>query len=69
MQTRILDDELFSGDATQVRVEEGKEPRKGSKRLLGSTHVIEQLICSMFPSILTYYIDLIKGSFLIFFWP
>jgi len=26
MQTRILDDELFSGDATQVRVEEGKEP-------------------------------------------
>ena len=37
---------------------------KGSKIVLGSTHVVEQLSFSMFPSIRTFDFDLILGSFL-----
>ena len=37
--------------------------------VLGSTHVVEQLSFSMFPSILTFDFDLILGSFLIFGGP
>ena len=36
---------------------------KGSKTVLGYTHVVEQLLFSMFPSILTNDFDLILGSF------
>ena len=36
---------------------------------MGSTHVVEQLSFSMFPSILTFYFDLILGSFLTFWSP
>ena len=39
---------------------------KGSKIVLGSTHVVEQLSFSMLPSILTFDSDLILGSFLTF---
>ena len=39
---------------------------KGSKTVLGSTHVVEQLSFSMLPSILTFDFDLILGSFLTF---
>ena len=35
----------------------------GSKTVLGSTNVVEQLSFSMFPSILTFYFDLILGHF------
>ena len=38
--------------------------RKGSKTVLGSTHVVEQLLYSMFSSIVTIDSDLILGSFL-----
>ena len=38
----------------------------GSKTVLGSTHVVEQLSFSMLPSILTFDFDLILGSFLTF---
>ena len=38
---------------------------RGSKTVLGSTHVVEQLLFPMFPSILTY-CDLNLGSFLTF---
>ena len=41
----------------------------GSKTVLGSTHVVEQLSFSMFPSILTFVFDLILGSFLSFWGP
>ena len=34
----------------------------GSKTVLGSTHVVEQLSFSMLPSILTFDFDLILGS-------
>ena len=37
-----------------------------SLTVLGSTHVVEQLSFSMFPSILTFDFDLILGLFLIF---
>ena len=43
--------------------------RKGSKTVLGSIHVVEQLSFSMFPSILTFDFDLILGSFLTFWGP
>ena len=36
---------------------------KGSKTVLGYTHVVEQLSFSMFPSILTFDFDLILCSF------
>ena len=36
---------------------------KGSKIILGSTHLVEQLSFSMFPSILTFDFDLIFGHF------
>ena len=42
---------------------------KGSKTVLGSTHVVEQLSFSMLPSILTFDFDLILGSFLTFWGP
>ena len=42
---------------------------KGSKTVLGYTHVVEQLSFSMFPSILTFDFDLILGSFLTFGGP
>ena len=42
---------------------------KGSKTVLGSTHVVEQLSFSMLPSILTFDFDLILGSFLTFCGP
>ena len=42
---------------------------KCSKTVLGSTHVVEQLSFSMFPSILTFDFDLILGSFLTFGGP
>ena len=37
--------------------------------ILGSTHIVQQLLFSLFPSILTFDFDLILGSFLTFFWP
>ena len=43
--------------------------RKGSKTVLGYTHVVEQLSFSMFPSILTFDFDLILWSFLTFLGP
>ena len=42
---------------------------KGSKTVLGSTHVVEQLSFSMLPSILTFDFDLILGLFLTFWGP
>ena len=42
---------------------------KGSITVLGSTHVIEQLSFFMFLSILTFYFDLILGSFFTFWGP
>ena len=42
---------------------------KGLKIVLGSTHEVEQLSFSMFPSILTFDFDLILGSFLTFCGP
>ena len=39
---------------------------KGSKTVLGHTHVVEQLSFFMVPSILTFDFDLILGSFLTF---
>ena len=36
---------------------------KGSKNVLGSTHVVEQLSFSMLPLILAFDFDLILGSF------
>ena len=42
---------------------------KGSKTVLGYTHVVEQLSFSMFPSILTVDFDLISGAFLTFWDP
>ena len=42
---------------------------KGSKTVLGSNHVVEQLSFSMLPSILTFDFDLILGSFLTFGGP
>ena len=42
---------------------------KGSKTVLGSTHVVEQLSFSMLPSILTFDFYLILGSFLTFCGP
>ena len=42
---------------------------KGSKNILGSTHVVEKLSFSMFPSILTFDFDLILGSFFTFWGP
>ena len=41
--------------------------RKGSKIVLGSTHIVEQLLSSMMSSILSFYFDLISGS-LFTFW-
>ena len=41
----------------------------GSKTALGSTHVIEQLLFSIVPSILTFYFDFILGLFLAFLGP
>ena len=41
----------------------------GLKTVLGSTHVVEQLSFSMFPSILTFDLDSILGSFLTFWGP
>ena len=42
---------------------------KGSKTVLGYTHVVEQLSFSMFPSILTFDFDLILWSFFYFLRP
>ena len=42
---------------------------KGSKSIVGSTHVVEQLSFSMFPSILTFDFTLILGLFLTFWGP
>ena len=36
---------------------------------MGSNHVVEQLLFSMIPSILTFEFDLILGSFLTFLGP
>ena len=44
-------------------------PMYGSKNVSGSTHVVELLSFSMFPSILTFDFDLILGSFLTFWGP
>ena len=38
------------------------------RNCFGSTHIVQQLLFSMFPSILTFDLDLILGFFLIFFW-
>ena len=38
----------------------------GTKTVLGSTHVVEQLSFSMFPSLLTFDFDLILGLFFTF---
>ena len=37
--------------------------------VLGSTHIMQQLLFSLFPSILIFDIDLILGLFLTFFGP
>ena len=42
---------------------------KGSKTVLGYTHVVEQLLFSMFPLILTFDFDLILLSFFNFWGP
>ena len=42
---------------------------KGSKTVLGYTHVVEQLSFSMFPSNLTFDLDIVLGSFLTFWGP
>ena len=42
---------------------------KVSKTVFGSTHVVEQMSFSMFPSILIFDFDLILGSFLTFWGP
>ena len=42
---------------------------KGSKTVLGYTHVVEHLSFSMFPSILTFDFDLILGLFFTFWGP
>ena len=42
---------------------------KDSKTVFGSTHVVEQLSFSMLHSILTFYFDLILGSFFTFWGP
>ena len=42
---------------------------KGSKTVLGSIHVVEQLSFSMLPSILTFDFDLMLGSFFTFWVP
>ena len=42
---------------------------QGSKTVLESTHVVEQLSYSMFLSILTFEFDLILGSFFTFWGP
>ena len=42
---------------------------KGSNTVLGSTHVVEQLLFSMLPWILTFDFDLILGSFFTFWGP
>ena len=39
---------------------------KGSKTVLGFTHVVQQLSFSMFLSILTFDFDIILGSFFTF---
>ena len=41
----------------------------GFANCLGCTHVVEQLLFSMYPSILTFDFDLILGSFLYFLGP
>ena len=41
----------------------------GSTTVLGSTYVVEQLSFSLFFSILTFYFDLILGSFFTFWGP
>ena len=41
----------------------------GPKTILESTHVVEQLLYSMFPSILTFDFDLILGLILTFWGP
>ena len=41
----------------------------GLTTVLGSTHVVEKLSLSLFPSILTFDFDLILGSFLTFGGP
>ena len=37
------------------------------KTVLGSTHVVEQLLCFMFPLVMTFDFDLILGLLLTFF--
>ena len=49
------------GDQNLVKF--GTQQGQGSKTVLGSVHIVEQLLFSMFPSILTYYFDLILGPF------
>ena len=41
----------------------------GSTTVFGSTHLVEQLLFSMFPSILTFDFDSILGPFLTFWGP
>ena len=36
---------------------------------MGSTHIVQQLLFSLFPSILTFDFDLILGSFFTFWGP
>ena len=43
--------------------------RAGSKIVLGSTHFVQQLLFSMFNSILIFEYDLILGSYLMFWGP
>ena len=42
---------------------------KGSKTVFGYTHIAEQLLCSIFPSILTFNFDLILDLFFTFWGP
>ena len=48
---------MLSGSLVEIELRLGLG--KGSKTVLGYTHVVEQLSFSMFPSILTFDFDLI----------
>ena len=58
---------MLSRSLVEIELRLGME--KGSKTVLGVTHVVEQLSISMFPSILTFDFDLILLSFFTFWGP
>ena len=52
---------MLSGSLVEIELR--LELGKGSKTVLGSTHVVEQLSFSLFPSIMTFDFDSNLGSF------